>query len=329
MLGIYTKPSIRKIHTIQELCILFSTLFRILPSSHGGRELGPRCRRCVHFAPIRLGRRFRFVVSSRQDLLQLFERDGAAPIRIPLVEELVDLLFGHVEAQERHRLVELLARHLAVAVRIPLSEQVDDAASILPEGGRYLLCVRHARILVKVKPAHHVAGLLPLGLGRFLHLWRLWRLRRLLLRRLDPRSELGPLLLHLGELPLEACALLGQQLLKPRLRLRHPRVRVALRLSRRFQASRLRLCSRCTRGGQLRVRRIAILAHADPQHARTLLVRALLVLHRDARHLRLRLLREQTLDQPAVLALPNRRQLRHTPCLLLTPCLFPVAPPLR
>ena len=50
--------------------------------------------------------------------VELLVVERAAATLVPLVEELIDVLLGDIEAEGRHRLVELLARDLAVAVLV-------------------------------------------------------------------------------------------------------------------------------------------------------------------------------------------------------------------
>ena len=61
----------------------------------------------------------RVVRELAQRLHELVHLDRAGAVGIPRVEELVEHLARHVEAEHRHRLAEFLARDQAVGVVVP------------------------------------------------------------------------------------------------------------------------------------------------------------------------------------------------------------------
>ena len=69
-----------------------------------------------------------------QDSTQLGDLDRAGAVRVPRVEECIDIRCGSAQAELRHGLSELGLIDGAIAVGVPLTKEVDNSHHIFAQG---------------------------------------------------------------------------------------------------------------------------------------------------------------------------------------------------
>eukprot|EP00964_Phaeocystis_antarctica_P004661 scaffold2508_cov37-Phaeocystis_antarctica.AAC.2 len=90
---------------------------------------------------------------------KLLELQHTRAIRVPAIEERIDVLDWHVQPQHGHGLAELLLGDGAVFVLVPLPEEVDYAHRIGAQHASQLFLIWHTGILIEVDVAQRRAAL--------------------------------------------------------------------------------------------------------------------------------------------------------------------------